>query len=302
MSTLVPRKDRRFPLGIFPMVIYIIIASVSASVLVIGTSIFSSIALGYNWLLIIFTAIVASLLAGIGSLIGSFLYWAMIVMLGAKVHHWTQVFPGVIALGLAVTAFFRSAISTLSDLIKTFIGPDRIYLDSVTFATLFNVFSNKAVMVISTLCTLISVIAWICYIALVLVTTLGKGKKSPLAIFALLGACLAFVGGIISNFASVLNVIRVIIMNWIRGVFSTPVFINNIFGLIGALIFIVAGIFGTIAMLMICTWFINPAKRGYVPAAPAEEEAPVENESVETLEATEQEPAEAEETVSETVE
>ena len=79
-------------------------------------------------------------------------------------------------------------------------------------------------------------------------------------------------------------------------------FINNIFGLIGALIFIVAGIIGTIAMLMICTWFINPAKRGYVPAAPAEEEAPVENESVEALEATEQEPTEAEEPVSETVE
>lgn len=80
----------------------------------------------------------------------------------------------------------------------------------------------------------------------------------------MIGACLLFLGGVISNSVG-------IVVEIIQFIIGAHVVVTSIVTIICSLLAIVADFVGGVAIIMICSWFINPAKRGYVPVEIAEE-------------------------------
>lgn len=162
MTNFIEKKDRRFPLGVIPLAIYVVIVCISASIAAIAGVAF---AMANQEAAVFIGAIIGAIIgAVIGSILGSLLYVAMIVMLSLKVHHWTQIFPGVVGAIISTGTLLVTTITWLVDLIRS-IGNGislPVILDNIVTAT-------------SIACTLIAVVGWVCYVLLVVFATKRDG-------------------------------------------------------------------------------------------------------------------------------
>ena len=243
MTNLIEKKDRRFPLGVIPLALYILLTIVASVIVAVG----SMSQLGVSGM------IGGAIGAIFGSLFVNLLYTAMIVLLVLKIHHWTQVIPVAIltvinGVGLIIN-FFSTIVNVIAFFTKALVSGGIIdVIGSIT-----SLFTGA-----------ITFLGWGCYIILILLATKKGGKLPRITKLLAVGSALIFISGILSNIIAIIT----FAIDMING--TMPV-ISGVIVIVGTLTTCIAYLVGAIAIIMNSIWFINPAKRGYVPAEIAEE-------------------------------
>ncbi len=268
MPNLIEKKDRRFPIGAIALALFVALSVIP--------SVFHTLA--NYWRTEQFFEFVIKIGDGISvSFFDSVTLIAIIVMLSLKVHHITYIIPGIIALCSSITALSEAFERAILYLLECIRGP------FYGFYTIINIIT----MWLSIGFVFVCVIGWICYILLVIFATNRKKKASVLTMLLTFGACLIFIGGLLSCSYSFVHQLIDLIYRWIsygfESIFNLDYTPRFIFRTIALCITAGADIIGAIAMLMIGFWFKNPAKKGYVPTATAE--TPAEGEDAGTEQA-----------------
>lgn len=268
MPNLIEKKDRRFPIGAIALAFCVALSVIS--------SVFHSLA--NLWNTEQFFGFVIKIGDGISvSFFDSVTLIAIIVMLFAKVHHITYIIPGIIALCSSITALFEAFEQAILYLLECILGT---FYGFYTLNDLINLWLEIGF-------AFVCVIGWICYILLVIFATNRKKKASVLTMLLTFGACLIFIGGLLSCSCSFVYELINLIYEWIMFGFNSIFNISDtprfIFRTIALCITAGANIIGAIAILMIGLWFKNPAKGGYVPTATAQ--TPAEGEDAGTEQA-----------------
>lgn len=269
MPNFIPKKDRRFPIGPLFLIMYIIIGC-------IGVTVSKALVLYSQGYVMIFAALEA-FAWGFVHILSQVAFIAIIVMLFAKVRHFTYAIPGAVGIGIGALGFCGNTLSLIRTLDQFFNLTERLELITWTGYIIRRLLSYGLVAVGELLCA----IGWVCFILLAIFSTKRSAKKVNWTLIFVLGAGLIFASSILVNIINSFNTfiyvisivadfgIRVIIEN--DSIFS--IIILQIGSIIVAGISVVANIFGLAGIIMIGNWLRKPAKRGYVPAAPAEEKA-----------------------------
>lgn len=275
MPNFIPKKDRRFPIGPLFLIAYIVIGCIGAAV----NAFTSSLIEGADPLF----AVLQTVLLDFIYLLGQIMFFAIIVMLFIKVRHFTYAIPGAVGLGVSVLGFLSGVLLLIVSLVNLFELVGMVETGALIVHFIRSIASNGSTLVGS----LFGMIGWICFILLAIFSTRRKAKRVNWTLIFAFGACLIFVSSILVNIIHSIDslIYIVLIITKFGGMLEiieywelTILVIRELIPMIGAGISIVAEVFGLVGMLLAGIWLVKPAKRGYVPAAPAEEEAPVENE------------------------
>lgn len=279
MPNFIPKKDRRFPIGALFLIMYIIIGCIGAAV----NSFVNVWSRGYA---IPFAVLGTVLLGGI-YLLGQIMFFAIIVMLFAKVRHFTYAIPGAVGLGFSTLGFLSGVLLSIVSLVNHLKMIGLISSLALIVNLIEWLISNGAVVIGA----LFGMIGWISFILLAILSTKRSAKKVNWTLILAFGACLIFASAIITNiissFITMINVVLIITTPGFGGMLTEGVIvamiIRNLISVLSAGIAVVAEVFGLVGMLLAGIWLVKPAKRGYVPAAPAENvaEAACENGTVE---------------------
>ena len=276
MPNFIPKKDRRFPIGALFLIAYIVIGCIGAAVNA-AVELWSQ---GYVGILVALGAFAW----GFAHVLSKVAFIAIIIMLFAKVRHFTYAIPGAVGLGVSVLGFLYCVGLSIVSLVNRlhFIG----LISSLALIVNFIkwLISNGAVV----LGALFGMIGWISFILLAILSTKRSAKKVNWTLVFAFGACLIFASAIITNiissFITLINVVSLIPrLGGMREILRDPVLKSLVIGellfMISAGIAVVAGVFGLVGMLLAGIWLVKPAKRRYVPALPAEDvaEATCEN-------------------------
>ena len=290
MPNFIPKKDRRFPIGALFLIMYIIIGY-------IGSMLNSFVNVWSRGYAIPFAVLGTVLLGGI-YLFGQIMFFAIIIMLFAKVRHFTYAIPGAVGLGVHVLGFLSGVLLSIVSLINLFELIGRVETGALIVSFIRSIALYGSIPVGS----LFGMIGWISFILLAIFSTRRKAKRVNWTLIFALGACLIFVSSILVNIIHsidsliyIVSIISDLGMRVILEDFGLKILvIGELFTMIGAGISIVAEIFGLVGMLLAGIWLVKPAKRGYIPAPPAEDvaETTIENGTVEAM--TEQESADRE--------
>lgn len=288
MLNFVQKKDRRMSLVVLLIALYVVVFSIaefiaqfsSLSIAVAGREVTDALAI----MLAGFPVTVFSVVIEI--ITSNFILIAIAVLLCLRIHHWTQSMPGALGAWATVVSVMRAFLNVIGYLAEI------IKIGTLHWTVLVNITFS----ILSICCSLITLVGWMCYVFAVLSSTIKGIKLVGLSRLFAVGSCLVFVGGVGSCSVTVISAIFSIL--------SKANLIYAIGSIIGALILAAANLVGIVAMLMICAWFINPAKRGYVPTEREAVivDAPVEEAAVDTTaEEAEEVEASAEEIPTETV-
>lgn len=276
MPNFIPKKDRRFTIGPLFLIMYIIIGC-------IGSMLNSFVNVWSRGYAIPITVLGTVLWGGI-YLLGQITFIAIIVMLFMKVRHFTYAIPGAVGLGVSVLGFLSGIFLSIVSLVNLLKLNGLISSLALIVNFIEWLISNGAAVIGA----LFGMIGWISFILLAIFSTKRSAKKVNWTLVFAFGACLIFASAIITNiissFITLINVVSIITTPGFGGMLTfaegaiVVMLIRNLISLLSAGIAVVAKVFGLVGMLLAGIWLVKPAKRGYVPAAPAEEEAPVENE------------------------
>ncbi len=290
MPNFIPKKDRRFPIGALFLIMYIIIGSIGAAVNALSSALIENVDPLF--------AVLKTVLSGGEYLFWQIMFFAIIVMLFAKVRHSTYAIPGAVGLGVHVLGFLSGVLFSIVSLIDLFELIGMVGTGSLIVSFVRSIVSNGSTLVGA----LFGMIGWICFILLAIFSTKSSAKKVNWTLIFAFGACLIFVSSILVNiihsFDSLIYIVLMISDFGMRVILEELALkilvIGELFSMITAGISIVAEAFGLVGMLLAGIWLVKPAKRGYVPAAPFEEavEPIFESDVIEAV--TEEEPTEEE--------
>ena len=265
MTGFIPKNQRRFPIiGVISIAAYILILCIGTVISAIGATIATTAEMGAIGL---FAGIIGSIIGAVINIIfTSFLYISIAILISIKIHHWAQIFPGVIGLIVAAIGLPLSAITFLVGLFAKTVGVEQKLVGLTYLSSIVGIIG-----------TAITALGWASYILLVILATKRNGNKPAILNLLKFVPSIIFVSNIFSSLFSILMEIAYLI----NGYETLGMAVVTI---ITAFISIGASVVGAIAFVAICSWFVNPAKKGYVPDLEAPvEEAHAEETCIEAL-------------------